>query len=570
MLVCAIFIAAAALLVSCSAAPPMHDFDTSSVFLSSDPVSFAPLRPWLSPSFFSEAPEPHDSMHDWFSFALSSIKAWALLLKSQLADIRPYATHRSNERSDLPDLYWRFIPIFQAAVSPGSNSYWNTSCWARVTASAAKAEAGLTITFSASDRIGPFDCRDSYLLATVEGFHFFEVASDRLHTIHWSLENATAADLTWVARNGVRVFRFMDDISLTVDELLHTVELFEPEISKSGQIGDSVLEANLKFLRDYANVDMPRRAQNLVHVAKDDIKSGDFLAIIRISGLETMQVWGTGARTGHTAVAMWDEAGELWVMESTDKTNYWPNPNIQKTKWDEWIAMSIRAQYNVVLLPLSDESRSKFNVSAALDYFRSVEGVPYGYHNFIWGWVDTEQGNWPGPLSHQLVEVGFALTERVNAIVAKRMWVDAFNKRLNNTFDGTVAAYNAAASAGISFGDLISMVELDSWVYDDGPSMVCDVFACLMYKAGGLFGDLKDQVQCTEMQNWDVEVIAFFNTSKSAQLPQCAAADPSLTYCQLMGTHLLTIPGYGTVKPYPGMRNHCPALAPLFQRPDGC
>ena len=177
----------------------------------------------------------------------------------------------------------------------------------------------------------------------------------------------------------------------------------------------------MKFLRDYANVDMPKRSQNYVRVEKEDIKSGDFLAIIRISGLETMQVWGTGARTGHTAVAMWDEAGELWVMESPDKTNYWPNPNIQKTKWDDWIDMSKRAQYNVVLLPLSDESRSKFNASAALDYFRSVEGVPYGYHNFIWGWVDTEQDNWPGSLSHQLVEVGFALVEHVSPFIAKRM-----------------------------------------------------------------------------------------------------------------------------------------------------
>ena len=70
------------------------------------------------------------------------------------------------------------------------------------------------------------------------------------------------------------------------------VELFEPEISKSGHIGDAVLQANLNFLRDYANVNMPKRSQNFVQVQKEDIKSGDFLAIIRISGLETMQVWG--------------------------------------------------------------------------------------------------------------------------------------------------------------------------------------------------------------------------------------------------------------------------------------
>jgi hypothetical protein len=326
----------------------------------------------------------------------------------------------------------------------------------------------------------------------------------------------------------------------------------------------------LKFLRDYAGVNMSPRQQHTVVVDQSQIHSGDFLAILRISGLETMQVWATGARTGHTAVAMRDDDGELWVMESTDKTNYWPVPNIQKTRWEEWIAMAERAQYNVALLPLSDDSRSKFDASAALEFFLSVEGLPYGYHNFIWGWVDTEQGNWPGALSHQLVEVAFALVERVSPFVAQRMWVNAFSKRLGAPFNSTVQAYNAAAAAGISFGSLISMVEMDSWVYDDGPSMVCDVFVCLLYKAAGLFGELKNEFQCTEMQNWDVEVLALFNTSKSAQLPQCAAADPSLAYCQLMGSHLLDIPGYGTVKPYRNMRNNCPALPPLFQRPDGC
>jgi hypothetical protein len=162
-------------------------------------------------------------MHDWFSAALSSVRSWALQAKSQLSSSTASAAARSNERSDLPDLYWRFIPLFQASVAPGADSQWNTSCWAHVTASAAKCDTGLTLTVQAQHRIGAFDCHDSYLLATVEGFHLLEVASDRVHTVHWSLENATAADLSWVARNGVRAFRFMDDISLSLDELLHTV-----------------------------------------------------------------------------------------------------------------------------------------------------------------------------------------------------------------------------------------------------------------------------------------------------------------------------------------------------------
>lgn len=117
-------------------------------------------------------------------------------------------------------------------------------------------------------------------------------------------------------------------------------------------------------------------AQN-VDIPKESVRSGDFMGIIRLDGLETMQVWGTGARTGHTVVCMWED-GELYVYESTDKTSYWDIPNIQRNPWDKWIEMGRAAQYQTVLLPLTDEASAKFNVTAALEFFHSVEGKPYG------------------------------------------------------------------------------------------------------------------------------------------------------------------------------------------------
>ena len=158
-------------------------------------------------------------MHDWFSAALASVRAWALHAKSNL----PTARDRAPQRSDVPDLYWRFIPPFQAAIVPGADAHWNTTCWAHVTASASASDAALVITVSASQRLGPPGCHDAYLLATVDGFHILEIASDRVHTVHWSLANASAADLQWIERNGVRAFRFMDGVSETLDQLLHTV-----------------------------------------------------------------------------------------------------------------------------------------------------------------------------------------------------------------------------------------------------------------------------------------------------------------------------------------------------------
>jgi hypothetical protein len=229
-----------ALLLLCSAAPFPHP---SHVVPPSHHVSFGPLRPWLSPAFFPAAPEPRASMHDWFSAALASVKAWALHAKSNL----PTARVRAPHRSDGQDLYWRFIPPFQAAIVPGADAHWNTTCWAHVSASASASDAALVITVSASHRLGPAGCRDAYLLATVEGFHILEVASDLVHVVHWSLANASAADLAWIARNGVRAFRFMDDLSLTLDELLHTVRAPHPPCALAPICAYSV--ALLEFVR---------------------------------------------------------------------------------------------------------------------------------------------------------------------------------------------------------------------------------------------------------------------------------------------------------------------------------
>merc|ERR1712224_987549 len=109
-------------------------------------------------------------------------------------------------------------------------------------------------------------------------------------------------------------------------------------------------------------------------------------------------------------------------------------------------------------------------------------------------------------------------------------------KRVGTEGVGTVELINSALQRNITFGNLMSMPEKDSWVYSDGLSMVCDVFVCSMYKHGGLFGDLADEIQCTEMQNWDVETLAFFD--RSPKRPQaCIDADPMLPVCQLMGKY---------------------------------
>lgn len=38
---------------------------------------------------------------------------------------------------------------------------------------------------------------------------------------------------------------------------------------------------------------------------------------------------------------------------------------------------------------MRDDIRAKLDITKAAEFFRSVEGMPYGYHNFVFGWLDV-------------------------------------------------------------------------------------------------------------------------------------------------------------------------------------
>jgi len=38
---------------------------------------------------------------------------------------------------------------------------------------------------------------------------------------------------------------------------------------------------------------------------------------------------------------------------------------------------------------MREDVRARFNVTAAAEWFKKMEGYPYGYHNFLFGWFDT-------------------------------------------------------------------------------------------------------------------------------------------------------------------------------------
>jgi hypothetical protein len=349
-----------------------------------------------------------------------------------------------------------------------------------------------------------------------------------------------------------------------------------PEICCGPGVNPKYAADNVAFIKAYANFTFAPRSINVVDLNETDIYSGDFIGVTRMDGLDPMIVYGMGGTTGHTTTALWI-GDNLHVCESTVNDVYWPTNGVQCTPFQTWLEQARAASYNFVHVPLSPEMRAKYNATSAYEFFKTVEGLPYGYHNFLFGWIDTATDNFPCMppnydecLSAEAVMCASGLVNTLAPPIAQLMWIQAFNFRLNTNYNTTAEIYQAALQIGVNFTDLITMPEEDSWVYNDGnrtgKSMVCDVFVCNMWRAGGIIGD---EFQCAELTPRDVYSMNVFDTS-GVRPSQCVDADPTLPFCQLGGDYRLELPGYNTITPYPNMGSHCPGLPPKYDRPAGC
>lgn len=85
--------------------------------------------------------------------------------------------------------------------------------------------------------------------------------------------------------------------------------------------------------------------------------------------------------------------------------------------------------------------RNKFNNTAAVEWFKTVEGLPYGYHNFLFGWIDTEKNNLPHILDINFVYSIFTLIEKFIPSVSTSLIGEAVNQRLRTHNLTLVQAY---------------------------------------------------------------------------------------------------------------------------------
>jgi len=118
--------------------------------------------------------------------------------------------------------------------------------------------------------------------------------------------------------------------------------------------------------------------------------------------------------------------------------------------------------------------------SAALEWFEKVEGLPYGYVNFVFGWIDTAMNNYPPPLTEEVIPIAMSLVERIQPKWSI-FYMEGLNKRLNTNLSNIEQVFAVLNERNQTFSQLMTQVEQDSWVYGDGPAMVrASVFLSLL------------------------------------------------------------------------------------------
>lgn len=477
-----------------------------------------------------------------------------------------------------PD-YFRFVPQFKGSAKPGQDAYFNNECLYRNLLEVTEV-TDTSIEFSiVGFNFDPLKvCYDSYFVAILNNFHVFTLEVDGLSK-SFRFDNLTADIIADVEQNGIRVFSFCDGIEDLTLDLLMTIQLFlgglglDPNIPIFGSHTTKEQErANIEFLTHAIGYTMEPRTVNNINIDPNEIHSGDFLAVTRLDGLDEIIMWGTGGRVGHSTMALWiTESGirELYVVESQAGW-YWPNAGLQRTKFAQWVEWAENASFNVVVLPLKDEYRAIFDEAAVYEYFTTVEGMPYGYHNFLFGWIDTVSDNFPPILSPEIFTIGFSLVEEIIPSAIESIYTLAINRRLGTQGLKIAGLEQAAYLQGKTLPQVQAEVELDEWEYPDGYSFVCSSFVLVLYKKAGILNQWLP-LQGTEFTPKDVYSLNIFNSS--AVLPDiCKKSDPTLPYCQILGEYRIDLGSdYASIAPYPNMNQYCASAAPEFLRePAGC
>jgi hypothetical protein len=418
-------------------------------------------------------------------------------------------------------------------------------------------------------------CSETYLVSSGKHFHFFTLLIPGV--TRFSFTNLDKEETTFISEQGISFMRFCDSIVHIVPDLLMTAQLFlgglglNPNVPFVGSHVPMEMQlANVEFIKHATGYQWQERGNDIfIDYDPKYIQSGDFIAITRFDGVDNIIHWGAGSHAGHSTMALWDRSqdpAQLYIVESQDGW-YWPTHGLQRTKWEDWKRQAKNADFNVVHLPLRKEFAEKFDENKAWEFFRETEGMPYGYRNFLFGWIDTPDRNFPSVLDINFAFLAFRLLEKIAHPLTDQLLKEGLNWRVGGKDLDLWQIEEAALAQGMSLNDLVAIVEPEGIKYSDGYSYVCSSYVMAFYLRTGMLGDVKGNAP--EFTPRDVYSLDVFDKNWSRP-SECVAADPTLPYCQIMGHWKMDLPEYSSITPYSFMAERCPSQAPDYFRPQGC
>ena len=481
---------------------------------------------------------------------------------------RPY--HKTAEP-------WYWAPVFRAKMKTVGEKYsFSSRCFEKNTVAFKEMSRDkIVLSLENSGKTDTW-CSELFIFHTSNHNYLQFIAFEGFHEI--VIKRITQDDKDEIKVNGVKLYGFCAGLVNTVKSFFLTLKAFygglgidphakNPKFRPS--IPKDMEKANLRILELFNHYTPERRKNDtIVNFDKKTIHSGDFLLISRMDGLDPLIMIGAGGRSGHSAVCSW-VGDELYVLESQSGW-YWPHDGIQRNKWEDWLKWAHNADFNVALLPIREEYRNKFDNAKAMEWFENeVEGLNYGFHNFISTWIDTVDKNFPFIATSEIVEFLFSLVSKVYPPASDLIITENINIRVgkqNLTFQQAVAE---AARQGKSLEQLLAEPEKEGIKYSDGLNYVCSCFVVAYWKHGGLFGDL--DLSPNEFGPRDIYMLDIFD--KNVTRPQeCIDDNPDLPYCQVMGRFILDLEegAYSSIKPYAHMNERCSSQGPDFIREEGC
>ena len=351
--------------------------------------------------------------------------------------------------SSLSNKYFNFIPKNLGSLHNSSSFVtFNSRCSKEIDIRLYKNEENFTI-FIDKKKINKYLCMDYFLYGSINHFGLIFLPGFKKKFVKTFKYHNYSEDLLDFEFNGLQIFYFNDSIKNNIASVIDTYKLFNSK---------NLYDYNKEFIKEKMNLDI---IENKVFESKFDykkIKSGDIILANRLDGLDQLIMWGTGSHIGHTAIATWIN-DELYILESTDRLSFgvpcWDPPyGIIKNKWDKWFRNIKKCNTSISIIRLNDKFNLNFTKSNL--FFDKVKGLPYGYNNFIYGWIDTINNNYPDNFNSNLLYVILNFLENKLDLSVYKIFSQGLNKRLNTNYKKIKEIMVHMLNRNIRFNELLN------------------------------------------------------------------------------------------------------------------